>query len=39
MKMEQVVRAPLSGQVAELYVKEGQQVDGGAILLRLEGAE
>jgi 3-methylcrotonyl-CoA carboxylase alpha subunit len=36
MKMEQAVRAPRAGVVEELFVQTGDQVDGGAMLLRLE---
>lgn len=36
MKMEHKLTAGISGQVAEVYVKEGDTVDQGAVLLRIE---
>ncbi len=35
MKMENELRAPADGQVAEVYVVEGQTVESGARLLRI----
>jgi biotin carboxyl carrier protein len=36
MKMENEIRAPLDGIVEEISVQEGQKVETGALLLRLE---
>ncbi|GAA3716710.1 acetyl/propionyl/methylcrotonyl-CoA carboxylase subunit alpha [Oceanisphaera sediminis] len=36
MKMEHPIVAPIAGRVAELYYRQGSQVDEGAELLRLE---
>ncbi|MDX3928313.1 MAG: acetyl/propionyl/methylcrotonyl-CoA carboxylase subunit alpha [Shinella sp.] len=36
MKMELVLAAPRDGKVAELFIRSGDQVEEGALLLRLE---
>ncbi|RWE19012.1 MAG: biotin/lipoyl-binding protein [Mesorhizobium sp.] len=39
MKMEQTLPAPRDGVVAEVLVSSGEQVQDGAILLKLEPEE
>jgi propionyl-CoA carboxylase alpha chain len=36
MKMEQPIRAPHAGRVAELHAAAGQQVEAGAVLAVIE---
>ncbi len=36
MKMENELKAPIDGVVAELFVVEGQAVEAGAMLMRIE---
>jgi biotin carboxyl carrier protein len=36
MKMQNELRAPRAGRVAEIYVAEGSGVESGARLLRLD---
>ena len=36
MKMEHTIAAPHAGRVAEVHVREGEQVDGGRVLVVLE---
>ena len=36
MKMEHTLTAPRDGQVAEVFVMEGEQVGGGVLLLTLD---
>ena len=35
MKMEHVIRAPRAGRIAEVRVREGDQVEGGAVVVEL----
>ena len=39
MKMEHTVRAPADGVVISIPVTQGQQVDSGAVLAVVQGAE
>jgi biotin carboxyl carrier protein len=36
MKMENEIRAPREGTISEVHVREGQAVEGGALLVVLE---
>jgi 3-methylcrotonyl-CoA carboxylase alpha subunit len=38
MKMEHTLTAPRDGKIAEIFAAEGEQVTGGALLLKLESA-
>jgi biotin carboxyl carrier protein len=33
MKLETTVRAPFAGEVAEVFVKQGERVQGGELLM------
>lgn len=37
MKMETVVSAPISGKVTEVLIAQGESVDGGDLVARIEG--
>ena len=39
MKMEQPIEANLSGSVAELFVEEGEQIEAGSLVVRIEEEE
>ncbi len=39
MKMENELKAPLGGRVAEIPVAAGEAVDAGAVILRIEGED